>query len=300
MIALVIYLPWFINFLSQSANASLRFWTEHPSLETIKSLFQMVLFYKAQWEHISIVAIVVLIIAFTRIVSSGDRRIFALGWMILCPVIFSYVYSLYRTPIFVERTLLYISIPLFIIIGTILPTEGFSLAALRIDKRILYRWITGASVIVVLSVLNIQAWHYEQSVVTKENFRQAAFSVQQQLPHLTHPSMVVYSNPIIEPLFDFYWKNMFPAAAVDTYSVPCHYGNVPRGNSNLEPLISDRDINLLAGSLIKTETVAVIFSHYWYVDPSKLLLTYFETNWRFVKGMDFHGVSVRYYEKWEK
>jgi len=82
--------------------------------------------------------------------------------------------------------------------------------------------------------------------------------------------------------------------------MPCHYSNVPRGNSNLEPLVSDRDINLLAGSLIKTETVSVILAHDWYVDPSKLLLTYFETNWRFVNSMDFNGVSVRYYEKWKK
>jgi len=297
--AFVIYLPWFVHFLSQNANASSRFWTVQPSPETITSLFHMVLFYKAQWEHTSTVAIVILMIVIARIVSSGDRRIYALGWMILFPVIFSYVYSQYGTPIFVERTLLYISVPLFIIMGTILPAEGFSIASFRINRGILCRWATGASVIVVLSVLNIQAWQGEQIVITKEDFRQTAFSVQRQLPHMKHPSMVVYSNPIIEPLFDFYWKNLCTAAAVDTYSVPCHYGDVPSGNSNLEPLVSDRDINLLAGSLTRKETVAVILAHDWYVDPQKLLLTYFETNWRFVNRIDFNGVSVRYYEKWK-
>lgn len=275
------YLPWFIILLQQRGNVADRFWVGMPDRNTISSIFSIALAWKAQpssflvpltWAAVGLVIVKTLF-------KYRDTRYWALIVMTLVPIMVSYLYSVFVTPMMVDRTLLFVCIPIFILLGSGSPLV-----------------VSIISIIVVagLTFTNIEAWSVESTTQTKEDFRTAAVNAQRYADKST---AFVFNNVASQSAFDFYFHKYRGHKVVDEYGVPCHYLQVPLGNANLEPLVTNTSVYELSRKLWDKDRVLLIMSHQYYTDPSGLVLSYLSSNWRYQESTSVNGVELHLFSR---
>lgn len=126
-ISVLIALPNFFYFLQNTKNIQKSFWVQKPNLmsvaKTISDLFG------TQTENSSSIVLVLIALAVFGIRElwyRGFRSVtILLVFVGIFPIISELVVSCFTTPIFLERTLLYVSLPLYILVGYGLSQIGY-------------------------------------------------------------------------------------------------------------------------------------------------------------------------------
>jgi uncharacterized membrane protein len=289
------YLPWFLVLLGQSASVQSRFWLEQPNAEMVWNIFGSALalgawYFPIAWEA---TRFVVLIVAVKTVVNFRDVKGLVLGIFVAFPLLMSYLYSIFLTPIMAERTLLFVSIPLLALIGSFLTIPG---AKAGIAKKIVGVLQVAAGVVLYafLVYINLISWGIEQGVQSKEDFRTAATNASRIVNGST---AVIFNNSASQAAFDYYFHRFDEGRKVDEYGVPCHYLEVPEGNANLEPLVTPESIRGLDRKLSAYQMVVLVRTHDYYSDPSGLLKGHFDSHWRFGKNISVQGVEMFLYTR---
>jgi mannosyltransferase len=289
------YLPWLLVLFGQSANVASRFWTIPPSVDTVWNIFRIVLMRLHPDEPMvwDITGFIVGIVALKVVLDFRDVKGLVLGSSVVLPLLMSYLYSIYRTPIMAERTLIFVGIPLLALIGSFVTIPPAKAGIFTRTARVL-QVAAGLAIYALLVVLNVGTWQMEQHVQTKEDFRAAASNA---LRIADRSTAVVFNNAASQAAFDYYFHRSAKGRSVDEYSVPCHYLEVPEGNANLEPLVTQDSVWALDKRILSRQKVVLVRSHVYYSDPSGLLKRYFDSHWRFERDISVKGVEMLIYNR---
>jgi hypothetical protein len=291
----VLYLPWLLVLFGQSANVHSRFWTIPPDLDTVWNVFRITLLCW-QWDEPivwSVANLIVSIVAVKTVVNFRDVKGLALGTSVVLPLLASYLSSIILFPIMAERTLLFVSIPLLALIGSFLKIpDAKAGTAIKIVGGL--QIAVGVVLYAFLVYINLISWRIEQGVQSKDDFRGAASVTARFANEYT---AVVFNNSASQAVFDYYFHRFDEGRKVDEYGVPCHYLEVPESNANLEPLVTPESIRALDKKLSAYQRVILVRNHDYYSDPSVLLKSYFDSQWRFDRDLSALGVEIFLYTR---
>ena len=288
-----LYLPWFLVLLRQSASVQSRFWSVRPNLGAVWDVFGFVLVYGPWNAPIMWAAtkLIVWIVAVKTILNFRDVKGLVLGAYVVLPLLMSYLYSIYRTPIMIQRTLIFVSIPLLALIGSFLTIPGARASIAMKGVRAL-QVAVGVVMFAFLFFVNESAWRIERDVQSKEDFRAAASNA---LRFANGSTAVVFNNAASQAAFDYYFHRSVEGRRVDEYGVPCNYLETPEGSSSMEPLVTQESIWALGKKLLSYQRVVLVRSHDNYSDPFSLLKGYFDSHWRFEQNLSVKGVETLIY-----
>jgi hypothetical protein len=156
------------------------------------------------------------------------------------------------------------------------------------------RVVGGVVVFAFLLFVNVSAWRIERDVQSKEDFRAAASNA---LRFANGSTAVVFNNAASQAAFDYYFHRSAEGRKVDEYGVPCHYLDVQKGSSSMEPLVTQESIRALDRKLLSYQRVVLVRSHDYYSDPSGFLKGYFDSSWRFEQNLSVKGVETLIYTR---
>jgi mannosyltransferase len=294
----VLYLPWLLVVFAQSANVHARFWaTKSPSINEVWDLLGSILL----WGHWSIpivwdaIKLVMVLVAVRTVWNYRDVKSLALGASVVLPLLMSYLYSIYRTPILLDRALIYVCIPMLALIGTFLARSNAKGSVANKYTGIL-RVAAGIAIFAFLFNMNFIEWKVERGLQSKEDFRGAASNA---LKFADGATAVVFSNAATQAAFDYYFHRSGEGRNVDEYGVPCFYYEAPANSSGMEPLVTPQSVKALEKKLSAYKRVVFVRTegHEWYSDPSGLVQEYFDSNWKFVQSVPVKYIVLLIYTR---
>jgi len=290
-----VYLPWIHVLFGQSANVLSRFWIEPPNMDSVWNAFRIPLVWGSWNDNIiwDVTKIIVLIVAVKTVVNFRDVKGMILGMFVILPVLMSYLYSVFRSPILLERSLIFMIVPLLALIGSFLTIPGAGASFFKKSVGVL-QVAVGVLLFAFLVHMNLAPWRIELDVQSKEDFRTAATNA---LRFADGSTAVVFNNSATQAAFDYYFHRSVEVRSVDEHGVPCHYLEVPEGNANLEPLVTRESIAELDRKLSARQRVVLVRSYHKLSDPSGLLKGYFDSNWRFDRDLSAKGVEMLLYTR---
>jgi hypothetical protein len=181
-----------------------------------------------------------------------------------------------RRPVFYDRTLIWASIPLYLLLAT-----GIVLVAEQRVRRRLYAWAAVTSLV----ALNILSLHEYYAHYQKEQWDDAARYVAQ---HAEEGDLILFHATWTQLPFDFYFD---PPHPVTKHGLPVDL--LDRGV--LEPKMTDQDLARLYELLRGRDRVWLIYSHDWYTDPQKLIPTALRDVGQLADQQPFYGLQVHLY-----
>ena len=292
----VLYLPWLLVLFGQSANVYSRWWwDERPNAGTVWGVLGFTLLREA-WK-IPIVykplKLVILLVAVRTVWNFRDVRSLALGASVVLPLLMSYLYSIFRTPIMIDRTLIFVCIPMLALVGSFLAMPGTKASVAKICVGVL-RVAAGVLIFTFLFFMNFFAWRVERVHQSKEDFRAAASYA---LKFADGATAVVFNNSASQAAFDYYFHRSDEGRNVAEYGAPCHYYEAPAGNYGLDPPVTQESVRVLDKKLIAYQRVVLVKAHERYTDPSGLLQGYFDSNWQFDQNLSVKDIVLLIYTR---
>jgi mannosyltransferase len=277
---LLLWLPWLPALVSQAVGIYRRFWLPAPTLGTVLSVISEFLCASLPMALPGILAVDVALVA---LLLFGARRLrprpvhrALLATVFAIPLLTEWVLSLWR-PILYGRTLIWISIPLYLVLAVGL--RGIE-AGLSSRKGFL------AALILVLAV-NGLALHNYYAHFEKEEWDDAAAVVARRL----QPGDVLLFNDAWGQIaFDYYFRRLYNRPVAE-HGLPVDLFD--RGV--LEPRMTEDDLSRVWALIRGRERVWLVYSHDWYTDPQGLVPWALEEKLSVLDGWDFHGLRVLLY-----
>jgi hypothetical protein len=273
--AFLLWSPWLVPFVVQSIGVYTEFWIPAPTWWTVMRAVQDLL--SAFWPYPGLMGALVwgayaLLIAlgFRHLRRRPSMMLFLLA-LFLTPFIGEWLVSL-RRPIFSDRTLIWTTIPLYLLLA-------FSFVQLRFRPYIF------AAMFVLTMIQGVSLQEYYNNF-QKEQWREAAAYVAQ---HVQDDDLILFNATWVQIPFDFYYR---------AYNLPTERRGVPvdlfeRGV--LEPKMMESDLPRLRSLVHNRKRVWLVYSHDWYTDPQKLIPTALEETFRLLDRRLFYGVELRLY-----
>jgi type IV secretory pathway VirB2 component (pilin) len=191
--------------------------------------------------------------------------------MMAAPFIGELLVSL-RRPIFYDRTLIWTTIPLFLLLAA-------GLLQLRYRPYIL----GGLAFIVAVNAVSLQQYFTR---FEKEQWREAAAHVAGQV---RKDDLLLFNATWVQIPFDFYFHDA--NRPVEERGAPVDLFD--RGI--LEPKMARTDLPRLRELIRGRERVWLIYSHNWYTDPQNLIPNALGEELRLLEEHPFVGLDVRLY-----
>ncbi len=276
----VLWSPWLFFFIKQASVVDQRFWIPEPTWDTVLQTLRSFLNASAPIPAIQsaiIWSLYVLVLGlgvmhFRRRLS----RFLFLAVLFIVPFLGELLVSI-RRPIFYDRTLIWTTIPLFLLLAA-------GVAQLR------YRFL-GIMVVGILGVINLFSVGDYYRFYQKEDWSTPAgyianFAEKDDL-------LLFNSNFVIIP-FDYYFKPY-----EDRYSIQVKKRGIPLDlfdSSILEPEMTEGDIPELLSLLRGHERVWLVYSHDAYTDPDGLIPQTLAAQMKLTRQRNFHGGYVQLYE----
>jgi hypothetical protein len=274
--ALLLWLPWLPSFLIQSRRVYDEFWIQPPTLKSVlehwrdmdsafgpggRYLLPLVLLFAAlallgAWRLRHRPAVLALLLLLLLLPFSGELLVST------------------RRPIFYTRTLIWTSIPLYLLLAA-------GLLQLRFRPLI-------ATATLALALLNLGSLADYYRNYEPEDWRSVAGHVASQL----RPGDVLLFNAgWMQIPFDYYYRRA--GAPTEEHGVPADM--FERGI--LEPKMTMADIDRLATLIDGRARVWLLYSHNWYTDPQSIIPRYLGSALRQARVQDFNGIKVYLYQQ---
>jgi hypothetical protein len=192
--------------------------------------------------------------------------------LFLTPFVGEWLVSL-RRPIFYDRTLIWSSIPLYLLLAA-------GLARLR------YRLLTsmGLLFLVVINILSLREYFFQ---FEKEQWNDAAAYVAQQVEP---DDLLLFNATWVQIPFDFYFRDY--NLEVAKHGVPADLFE----QGVLEPKMTSADLPRLRQLIRNHERVWLIYSHDWYTDAEGLIPTALARELNLIERKPFYGLEVHLYQ----
>jgi len=294
-LALACWLPWSVPFLIQSAGVDREFWLDFPTgIRLYEAFHTFHLAYQPGWP-IPWLVVDLLYWALGLLGIYALRRRGALLCLLLSlfltPLLGALLISL-RRPLFVEHTLIWITLPYYLLIAAgALDLTRWATAIGRAGPR---RWLAslGPTLLLVgLVALHGQALDHYYRNVEKEGWAEAAAYV---AARAEPTDLLLFNATWVQLPFDYYFRHY--QRPVTMHGVPVDLFD--RGV--LEPKMRAADLPRLHQLLTKRTRVWLIYSHDWYTDPAQMIPRALHQQLSFVDQQQFTGVQVLYFATVDK
>jgi mannosyltransferase len=272
---LVLWSPWLKASLTQVTGVYREFWLPPPTWQTVgqalqdlasASLPQRITWAGVIWSLYG--GILVLGVLHLR---RHPVRLALLATLFLAPFAGELLISVQR-PIFYDRTLIWASIPLYLLLA----------AGIR---RLRYRPYVLAALTIVLTINALslrEFWLHSR----KEEWNRAAAYV---AVRASESDLILFHATWVQIPFDYYFQDS--GLLVDEHGVPVDL--FARGV--LEPKMTASDLPRLRELVQGREQVWLIYSHQWYTDPQGLVPAALEETLDLLERRRFYGLEVRLY-----
>jgi mannosyltransferase len=274
--ALLLWLPWLPGFLVQSRRVYDEFWIPPPTLSSVADTWRD--FCSAFGPSDALVA--PLLLAFAALALLGAWRLrrkpallTLLLLLILTPFAGELLVSI-RRPIYYTRTLIWASIPFYLLLAA-------GLLQLRFRPLI-------AVVALALALLNAQSLNTYYRSADQEGWRAAAVWM---APRVQAGDLVLFNAGWVQIPFDYYYRRTGPP--VDQYGLPADL--FKRGI--LEPKMALADVERLNKLIAGRRRVWLVYSHNWYTDPHNIIPRSLGAALDQTGQQEFNGLKIYAYER---
>ncbi|MEE8392270.1 MAG: glycosyltransferase family 39 protein [Anaerolineae bacterium] len=272
---LLLWSPWLVSFVSQSVRVYHEFWISAPTWETVVGVIGAFLS-----DFLPLPSSVAWVVwgLYTGLMLLGlihfryrPAHIALLLVVFLTPFVGEWLVSL-RRPIFYSRTLIWASIPLYLLLAA-------GMCQLR-------RWpfvLTAVLLVLTVNGLSLQEYyvHFE-----KEQWDDAAAFV---AGRVEPDDLILFNATWVQIPFDFYFRSY--NLSVAEHGVPVDMFD--RGI--LEPKMAESDLPHLRTLIRDHERVWLVYSHNWYTDPKGLIPRALDEELDMLDRRRFYGLQVQLY-----
>lgn len=275
----LLWSPWIIVFIQQAGRVYQGFWIPQPDWYIVAQTLRALLNASAPTQASQIMTgILCVVLGLGLVYYRKKLSIFLfLATLFAVPVLGELIVSL-RRPIFYDRTLIWITIPLLLLLAA-------GIAQVR------HRFL----MIVVLGVL---AANYLFAVGDyyrfgqKEDWNTAAGYVAN---FAEKDDLLLFNSNFVVIPFDYYFE---PIA--ELYSIEVEKQGVPLDlvrDSVLEPKMTENDLPKLNAMVRGHDRVWLVYSHDSYTDPEGLIPQALAEQMNLTRTRDFYGGQIQLYEK---
>ena len=274
---LALWSPWLRAFTAQAARVYREFWLPAPSWRTVVdavgALTCAFLPDRIGWAW-AIWAMYGGLVVLGAFHLRKRLAHLALLWVLfVTPVAGEWLVSLFR-PIFYDRTLIWASIPLYLLLAA-------GIRQLRYRSYIL----VAVAMLATASGLSVREYFL---YTEKEGWDDAAAYVAQRVEE---GDLILFHATWTQIPFDFYYRAY--DQQVEERGVPVDL--FARGV--LEPKMRAGDVPYLEDTIGGRERVWLVYSHQWYTDPEGLIPAALDGALDLRSRRRFHGLEVRLYGK---
>ena len=275
----LLWSPWLYFFIKQASAVDQRFWISAPTWDTVVRTLQSFLNASAplpasQATVVWLIYGAVLGLGLVHFRNQMARLVF-LVVLLAVPFLGELIVSL-RRPIFYDRTLIWTTIPLFLLLAA---------GVVQVRFRFLMIALLGT-----LSAFNLFAAGDYYRYYQKEDWSTAAGYVAN---FAEKDDLVLFNSNFVEISFDYYFKPF-----EDLYSIQVVKQGVPLDlvdDGILEPEMTESDVPGLISSLRGHDRVWLVYSHEQYTDPTGIISDTLASQMELIRQRDFLGGQVRLY-----
>ncbi len=275
---LLLWSPWIPVFFQQVRRVDQEFWIPKPTWEIFTKTLRALLNASAPGQISDVMTwILCTVLCLGLIFYRKKFSIFLfLAVLFVTPVLGELIVSI-RRPIFFDRTLIWITIPLFL---------GLAAGIAQLRFRPL-----------IIVVLGILVTNYLSSTgdilrfVQKEDWNTAAGYVAN---FAEKDDLILFNSNFVVIAFDYYFKPY-----EDQYSLQVEKRGLPLDlfdDGILEPKMTENDIPKLISLLHGHDRVWLVYSHNDYTDPKGLIPQTLASQMKLTRERDFYGGKVQLYE----
>jgi hypothetical protein len=277
----LLWSPWLYAFIEQASRVYQEYWIPKPSWSTVIQAFKSFLsdFTSDQASLAKVIWILyalALCLGLVHYLKKIPRFLF-LAALIAIPFLGELIVST-RRPIFYDRTLIWTTIPLFLVVAAGIVQLRFRLV-----------------ILVVLGILGINnlfsTGDYYRSR-QQEDWNNVAGYVAN---YVQKDDLILFNATWVQIPFDYYFK-----VYEDQYFLQVEQHGVPvdmfdRGIA--EPKMTDSDIPRLISLLSGRNRVWLVYSHNWYTDtdPMGLIPQTLASEMKLIQERDYYGLQVQLY-----
>ncbi len=276
----LLWSPWLFAFIQQTSRVYQEFWLPKPSWETVTQLLRSFLNENTLVEANQVQTIWVLyaLVLCLGLVHYRKKfsRFLLLATLFATPFLGELIVSI-RRPIFYDRTLIWTTIPLFLVLAA-------GITQLRF--RILMIMALG-----LLGTINLFSAGDYYRFFPKEDWSTAAGYVAN---FAEKDDLVLFNATGGQIPFDYYFKTY-----EDLYSIQVEKHGVPLDlfdSGSLEPKMTESDSASLISLISEHDRVWLVYSHAWYTDPLGLVPQTLAEKMNLIRQRDFYGGQVQLYE----
>jgi mannosyltransferase len=276
---LILWSPWIVAFVRQASRVDQQFWLPKPTWEIIYGTLRALLNASAPGQVSQVVMLWILCVVLCLGLVYYRKKLsifFFLASLFFIPVLGELIVSL-RRPIFYDRTLIWITIPMFLLLAA---------GIVQLRSRFL--------MFVVLAVL---ATNYMFSdgdyyrFYQKEDWYTAAGNVALLAQK---DDLVLFNSNFVEIAFNYYFEPF-----EEQYYIQVEKRGVPLDlfeSGILEPKMTAEDIPGLISLISGHNRVWLVYSHDSYTDPNGLVPQTLASQMKLTHTHDFYGGQVQLYE----
>ena len=276
---LLLWSPWIFAFIKQASRVYQEYWIPKPSWDTViqtlsSFLNESTLGQASQVMMISILYALVLCLGLVHYLKKISRFFF-LAVLFAIPFLGELIVSL-RRPIFSDRTLIWTTIPLFLILAS---------GIVQLRFRLL--------IIVVLGIFATNNLFFTGDYyrfMQKEDWGNPAGFVAN---FVQKDDLILFNATRVQIPFDYYFKTyeIQYFLQVEKHGVPVDMFD----SGVLEPKMTDGDIPRLISLVSGRKRVWLVNSHNWNTDPMGLIPQTLASEMKLILTRDFYGLQVQLY-----
>jgi 4-amino-4-deoxy-L-arabinose transferase-like glycosyltransferase len=277
---LLLWSPWLSSLVRQATGVYREFWLPAPTWMTvagaIHNFMSAFLPQHVLWIGILWLLYGVLLVAGIRGLRRRAAVLALLLTLLITPIVGELLVSV-RRPIFYDRTLIWASIPLYLLLAA-----GIGHITGQRSRRLVCA-LAAVTWLVALNVLSLHEYyvHYQ-----KEQWDDAARYVAQ---HAEEGDLILFHATWTQLPFDFYFAPQHP---VTEHGLPVDL--LDRGV--LEPKMTAQDLIRLYELIRGRDRVWLVYSHDWYTDPQNLIPDALAERGQLVDQQPFYGLQVYLYD----
>jgi mannosyltransferase len=272
----LLWSPWLVAFVIQAAGVYQEFWISKPTLGTVLDalktfLSAMLPTGQIGWADVIWAAYGLLAILGIVRLRKQPALIAFLAVLFLTPIAGEWLVSL-RRPIFSDRTLIWATLPLYLLLAA-------GIVRLRHRPTIL----VAVAILVTVNFLSLRQYY---TFFGKEEWDKAAAYVGE---HVDKDDMLLFNATWVQIPFDYYYR--YQNRPVTKHGAPVDLFD----SGILEPKMAESDLPRLRELIADNERVWLIYSHNWYTDPKNLIPAALAQDLKLLDQRQFNGLEVRLY-----
>jgi mannosyltransferase len=277
---LLLWSPWLPTFIKQASAVYQRFWIPAPTWDSVVNVLES--FLNPSMSYLQGNQVIAMWILYVLVLCLGlvyyrkkISQFLFLAALFAIPFLGELIVSI-RRPIFYDRTLIWITIPLFLLLAA-------GVAQLR------FRFLIIGAVGVLGTISLFSASDYYRFSQKEDWFTPAGYVAN----FAEKDDLVLFNSNFVVIPFDYYfetYENLYQIQ-VEKYGIPEDLF----ASGILEPEMTDSDIPKLLSLVSGHDRVWLVYSHNSYTDPRGLIPQTLASKMKLIRQRDFYGGQVQLY-----